>query len=118
MTNGPMRGGGSCAVAITANVQTIRHARETRRKARMECCHCNHGTEVMSFAHLCELTLVRQHDYHHGLFTQGPIRSISLESVREAAATVYQAAIRTPLLAIDLADTGSPLDTLYLKLES
>ena len=31
---------------------------------------------------------------------------------------MYDAAIRTPLLAVDLAGTGSPLDTLYLKLES
>ncbi|MQA30473.1 MAG: pyridoxal-phosphate dependent enzyme [Luteitalea sp.] len=52
------------------------------------------------------------------MFTKVPSRSIPLAAVRAAAAAVYDAAIRTPLLAIDLAGTGGPLDTLYLKLES
>jgi threonine dehydratase len=52
------------------------------------------------------------------LFTKVPSRSIPLSAVRSAAAAVYDAAIRTPLVEIDLAGTGSPLDTLYLKLES
>jgi threonine dehydratase len=47
-----------------------------------------------------------------------PSRSISLAAVQAASAVVYAAAIRTPLLAVDLSGTGSPLDTLYLKLES
>jgi threonine dehydratase len=47
-----------------------------------------------------------------------PTRSISLAAVRAAATPVYGAAIRTPLLAIDLTGTGSPLETIYLKLES
>jgi threonine synthase len=64
------------------------------------------------------LTLVDRHDYDHCLSTTAPTRSIPLAAVRDAAATVYAAAIRTPLIAIDLAGTGSRLDTLYLKLES
>jgi threonine dehydratase len=49
---------------------------------------------------------------------QVPSRSIPLAAVRAAATTVYGAAIRTPLIALDLTETGSPLDTVYLKLES
>jgi threonine dehydratase len=37
--------------------------------------------------------------------------------VHDAAATVYGAAVRTPLLRVDLAGSGSPLRELYLKLE-
>ena len=50
----------------------------------------------------------------------GPIttRQISLETIRAAAATVYEAAIRTPLVRFDpIADAGAPAD-LYLKLET
>jgi threonine dehydratase len=52
------------------------------------------------------------------LLTKVRRRSISLAEVRTAAATVYDAAVRTPLVALDLAGTDSPLDTIYLKLES
>jgi threonine dehydratase len=44
-------------------------------------------------------------------------RAVSLSAVREAANYVYGAAIRTPLIRIDLAHTDSPLPELYLKLE-
>ncbi|HEY7172854.1 MAG TPA: pyridoxal-phosphate dependent enzyme [Vicinamibacterales bacterium] len=37
--------------------------------------------------------------------------------MHDAAATVYGAAVRTPLLRVDLAGSGSPLRELYLKLE-
>jgi threonine dehydratase len=37
--------------------------------------------------------------------------------VHDAAATVYGAAVRTPLVRVDLAGSGSPLRELYLKLE-
>ena len=50
----------------------------------------------------------------------GPIttRQISLETIREAAATVYEAALRTPLVRFDpIAPAGAPSD-LYLKLET
>ena len=50
----------------------------------------------------------------------GPVttRQISLETIRAAAATVYEAAIRTPLVRFDpFADAGAPA-TLYLKLET
>ncbi len=46
------------------------------------------------------------------------MRHISLASVRDAAASVYQAAVRTPLVRIDLADTDAALPALYLKLET
>jgi threonine dehydratase len=46
-----------------------------------------------------------------------PSRHIPAAAVHDAAATVYGAAVRTPLLRIDLAGTGSPLRELYLKLE-
>jgi threonine dehydratase len=52
------------------------------------------------------------------LATTVPSRTITLAALRDAATAVYDAAIRTPLLKIDLADTGSPLDAVYLKLES
>jgi threonine dehydratase len=44
-------------------------------------------------------------------------RSVSLDAVREAAHHVYRAAIRTPLIRIDLSGTDGPLAELYLKLE-
>jgi threonine dehydratase len=46
-----------------------------------------------------------------------PARRIDLAAVRDAAATVYEAAVRTPLVALDIADLGLPIDRLYLKLE-
>ena len=49
---------------------------------------------------------------------EGPQRRIALAAVREAASVVYGAAVRTPLLRVDLA--GAPdvaLPSLYLKLE-
>jgi threonine dehydratase len=47
-----------------------------------------------------------------------PGRQIPLSAVRDAASTVYGAAIRTPLVCMDLTGAGSPLSSLYLKLES
>src|SRR5579871_5695845 len=46
-----------------------------------------------------------------------PQRQIPLSSVRDAARHVHRAAIRTPLVCIELDGTGSPLSELYLKLE-
>jgi threonine dehydratase len=46
-----------------------------------------------------------------------PDRHIQLSAIREAAASVYRAAIRTPLIRVDLADLGGPLPEVYLKLE-
>jgi threonine dehydratase len=43
-------------------------------------------------------------------------RHIRLSAVRDAATRVYRAAIRTPLVRIEL-DRGAPLRELYLKLE-
>jgi threonine dehydratase len=50
--------------------------------------------------------------------TTVPSRVITLAAVRDAATAVYGAAIRTPLLKLDLSDTGGPLREVYLKLES
>jgi threonine dehydratase len=44
-------------------------------------------------------------------------RHIRLSDVRDAAAAVYEAAVRTPLVRIDLDDAHGPLTELYLKLE-
>ena len=44
------------------------------------------------------------------------IRRIHLSDLRDAAASIYDAAIRTPLVRIDL-DQGAPIGELYLKLE-
>jgi threonine dehydratase len=44
-------------------------------------------------------------------------RHIDLSAVREAAETVYRAAVRTPLLRVDLSDLDGPLPEIYLKLE-
>jgi threonine dehydratase len=44
-------------------------------------------------------------------------RAVSLSAVQEAARHVYGAAIRTPLVRIDLSHTEGPLSELYLKLE-
>jgi threonine dehydratase len=45
-------------------------------------------------------------------------RGIPLASIREAASAVYQAAVRTPLIRLALDRTESPLEALYLKLET
>ena len=49
-------------------------------------------------------------------------RRISLETIREAASTVYDAAVRTPLVRLDLAGVasggGTPPFNLFLKLET
>ena len=45
-------------------------------------------------------------------------RAVTLAAVRDAATHVYAAAVRTPLIRIDLSDTGGPLSELYLKLET
>jgi threonine dehydratase len=44
-------------------------------------------------------------------------RRVDLAAVRDAAASVYAAAIRTPLIRLDLSDLGGSLSELYLKLE-
>ena len=46
-----------------------------------------------------------------------PSRHIPAAAVHDAATMVYGAAVRTPLVRIDLAGTASPLPELYLKLE-
>jgi threonine dehydratase len=51
------------------------------------------------------------------LSTTVPGRHIALSDVLEAADTVYGAAIRTPLVRIDLADCPASIPELYLKLE-
>ncbi len=45
-------------------------------------------------------------------------RRISLETIREAAGIVYEAAVRTPLVAIDVASPARPAPELFLKLET
>jgi threonine dehydratase len=46
-------------------------------------------------------------------------RNVSLETIRAAAETVYQAAVRTPLIRLDVARAGSdPGPAIYLKLET
>ena len=45
-------------------------------------------------------------------------RRIPLSAIRDAAQFVYQAAVRTPLVRLDLAGIDSPLTELYLKLEN
>jgi len=46
-----------------------------------------------------------------------PGRHIHLSAVREASGAVYRAAVRTPLVRIDLSDLDGPLAEIYLKLE-
>jgi threonine dehydratase len=46
-----------------------------------------------------------------------PGRRIPISAVRDAAGSIYQAAIRTPLLRLDLRGTDFPIRELYLKLE-
>jgi threonine dehydratase len=48
--------------------------------------------------------------------THAPPRRIALEAIQDAAREVYSAAIRTPLVRIDL-PAGAALPALYLKLE-
>jgi threonine dehydratase len=45
-------------------------------------------------------------------------RQIPLASVRQAAASIYRAAVRTPLVRVDMTGTGSALPELYLKIET
>src|SRR4026208_659078 len=45
-------------------------------------------------------------------------RRISLETVREAAAIVYRAAIRTPLVRLDLPGNAVSAPEIFLKLET
>jgi threonine dehydratase len=45
-------------------------------------------------------------------------RSIPFAAIQDAARTVYSAAIRTPLLRVELTGGESPLPELYLKLEA
>lgn len=46
------------------------------------------------------------------------MREISLDSVQDAARSVYRAAIRTPLVRLDLPASDGVPDEIYLKLES
>jgi threonine dehydratase len=50
----------------------------------------------------------------------GPVaRDVTLESIRQAAAVVYEAAVRTPLLRVEVgSDWGAALPEIYLKLET
>jgi threonine dehydratase len=47
-----------------------------------------------------------------------PGRRIAFAAIRDAAQSIYRAAVRTPLVRLDLRDTGLPRDELYLKLET
>jgi threonine dehydratase len=46
-----------------------------------------------------------------------PDRRVPLAAVRDAATAVYAAAVRTPLIRVDLSGHDTPLQALYLKLE-
>jgi threonine dehydratase len=46
-----------------------------------------------------------------------PGRRIPIADVRDASQFVYQAAVRTPLIRVDLAGAGTPLPYVFLKLE-
>jgi threonine dehydratase len=46
-----------------------------------------------------------------------PGRRVPISAVRDAARFIYRAAIRTPLLRLDLEEAGYPIRELYLKLE-
>src|SRR5688572_7450979 len=50
----------------------------------------------------------------------GRMRQISLDAITDAAKHVYQAAVRTPLIKLDLPfpSGGAPAPDVYLKLES
>src|ERR1700680_4131962 len=47
-----------------------------------------------------------------------PGRLIDLPAVAESSGAVYRAAVRTPLVRIDLSDLDGPLSEIYLKLET
>jgi len=64
------------------------------------------------------LTPLRIGSYDSDLLpTTVPARHITLSDVRDAATRVYDAAIRTPLVRIELAGNG-PLREIFLKLET
>jgi threonine dehydratase len=68
------------------------------------------------------LTLIGSADYDSEFLTTNvSVRHISLSSIRDAAGAVYNAAIRTPLIRVELPNSGStgglPAE-LYLKLEA
>ncbi|MEO5897468.1 MAG: threonine/serine dehydratase [Vicinamibacterales bacterium] len=46
------------------------------------------------------------------------IRNISLETIREAASIVYDVAVRTPLVRLDVPEVGADGAEIYLKLET
>jgi threonine dehydratase len=46
-----------------------------------------------------------------------PRRQIPLADLRDAATAIYAAAVRTPLVRVDLSGSGTALSELYLKLE-
>jgi len=52
------------------------------------------------------------------LATNVPTRRITLSAIREAASRVYDAAIRTPLIRVELPKTGPGPAEVYLKLEA
>jgi threonine dehydratase len=52
------------------------------------------------------------------LATNVPTRRISLSAIRDAASAVYDAAIRTPLIRVELPTTGTGPAEVYLKLEA
>jgi threonine dehydratase len=56
----------------------------------------------------------KTNDTIHVLSTTAPERAISVAAIRDAATAVYAAAIRTPLVRVELADGPE----LYLKLET
>jgi threonine dehydratase len=65
------------------------------------------------------LTPRRSDDYDRNDLSRADLhRVVSLAAVQEAAQHVYAAAVRTPLIRIDLSQSDSPLSELYLKLES
>jgi threonine dehydratase len=64
------------------------------------------------------LTLLSSGDYDRTIVTITASRQIPLAAVRDAAAAVYSAAIRTPLVRLEVPpDSGFPIAELYLKLE-
>src|SRR3989304_9737997 len=66
------------------------------------------------------LTLPSAGDYdRRGLSTSASVRHITLPAIRDAAAAVYAAAIRTPLVHVELPGAGRrEAPDLYLKLEA
>ncbi len=64
------------------------------------------------------MTLLSSGDYDRTIVTTTASRQIPLAAVRDAAAAVYSAAIRTPLVRLEVPpDSGFPIAELYLKLE-